>query len=99
MRGAALEKGLDLERMKNEAKLLLATMGRGAPAGKKGGPPALNVDDVVNFFLRRPRLAEWLNFRMRPWSEYARSLSRQDGRSPGSTTRSCGSGWSSSSRR
>ena len=71
---AALEHGLDLERMKNEAKLLLATMGRGAPAGRKGRPAAVNADDVVNFFLRRPHLAEWLNFRMRSMSDYTRSL-------------------------
>ncbi len=71
---SALEHGLDLERMKNEAKVLLATLGRGPPSGNGGTPPVVNADDVVNFFLRRPHLAEWLNFRMRSMTDYARSL-------------------------
>ncbi len=70
----ALEKGLDFLRMENEAKLLLATLGRGSSLGKQGAPPVFNADDVVNFFLRRPHLAEWLNFRMESMVRYTRSL-------------------------
>jgi hypothetical protein len=71
---AALERGLDIERMKNEAKLLLATLGRGPVNRSKRAPPSVNADDVVNFFLRRPHLAEWLAFRMDSMTRYTRSL-------------------------
>ena len=71
---SAMERGLDIVRMRNEAKLLLASLGRGAPQARNGGPAAVNADDVVNFFLRRPHLAEWLNFRMDSMTRYTRSL-------------------------
>jgi hypothetical protein len=70
---AALEQGLDINRMVNAAKLFLAFLGRGS-LPKKNAPLSVNADDVVNFFVRWPRIAEWLSFRADCMTNYARSL-------------------------
>jgi len=71
---AALKQGFDLGRMLNSAKLFLAYLSRGVSPGKTGAPPSVNADDVANFFVRWPRLAEWLSFRMDSMTEYCRLL-------------------------
>ena len=71
---AALKQGLDISRMMNAAKLFLAYLGRGGMPHSSGSHLALNADDVANFFVRWPRLAEWLNFRMESMAGYTRAL-------------------------
>ena len=70
----AKEQGIDFSRMKKEVKSLLASLSRPSWRGKTDSPPAANADDVVNFFLRRPQIAEWLRFRMDSMTRYVRSL-------------------------
>ena len=71
---AAKEQGIDFTRMKKEARSLLASLSRAPSRGKRGAPPAVNADDVVHFFLRRPHLAQWLRFRMDSMTGYTRAL-------------------------
>ncbi|MDA4136282.1 MAG: hypothetical protein OK449_04695 [Thaumarchaeota archaeon] len=71
---AAKEQGIDFALMKKEAKSLLNSLSRPALKGKRGLPPPVNTDDVVNFFLKRPHLAQWLRFRMDSMTSYTRAL-------------------------
>ena len=71
---SAAEQGLDFPRMKREVRSLLASLSRPSSWKEGGVPPAVNADDVVHFFLRRPYLAEWLRFRMDSMTRYSRSL-------------------------
>jgi hypothetical protein len=77
---AAKAKGLDFDKMREDAKALLTSISK--PAGgvkgskkrKSAGGLATNSDDVVNLFLKRPYLATWLRFRMDSMTEFSRGL-------------------------
>ena len=84
----AADQGLDFPRMKAEAKSFLASLSSPQNQSEEGAPPAANADDVANFFLRRPHLAEWLRFRMDSMTGYSRSLIAAGREAARSTTRS-----------
>ena len=68
-RKKAESQGIDFDQMKQEAAALYSTLVTPAPAGPT---PLSNVSvmDLVNFLLKRPQLAVWLNFRMASMTEF-----------------------------
>lgn len=71
--GKARELGIDFAAMRKEAVSLIKLLSSPASGGK-GRELSVNGDDVINFLIGRPRLAEWLQFRMDSVTEYALSL-------------------------
>ncbi|MGD0636725.1 MAG: hypothetical protein ABSA72_01625, partial [Nitrososphaerales archaeon] len=70
----AADQGFDFPRMKEEARSFLASLSSPRLHGGEGAPPALNADDVTQFFLGRPHLVEWLRFRMDSMTRYSLAL-------------------------
>ncbi|MGA2664829.1 MAG: hypothetical protein ABSF83_07800 [Nitrososphaerales archaeon] len=66
---AARDMGLDFAGMRRDARSLLELASHRAR-----GPLVANADDLVNLFLQRPGLAEWLRFRMDSMSRFTRAL-------------------------
>lgn len=69
-REAAQAQGIDFEAMKREVAALYASLG--VPGERRVG--GLSVNDVATGFARRPRLAEWLHFRLASMSAHIERL-------------------------
>ena len=74
-RNKAESQGIDFDRMKQEAATLYSTLVSPAPAGPT---PLSNVSaiELVNFLLKRPQLAVWLNFRTASMTEFISGITK-----------------------
>ncbi len=72
-REKAEEQGIDFDRIKGEVARFHDGLlsGRGGDAGTNHGSQS---NEVLNLLIQRPRVAEWLNFRMSSMSDFIRTI-------------------------
>ena len=65
--------GIDFEQVRREAAALYDTLVTPHSDGPRS-PPNLSANELLNFLVRRPHLATWLNFRTSSMSEFIRQV-------------------------